>query len=442
MYDMLNRPVLTGIYATSQSHQYLINSMPGLYYIGTTSFKGMLINALPFSSATTTFQSLSKTDYDGYDYDWDTNAANGYDAAQKNNLDSYDDNAPSMENIPDAPSLMTTGLPTASYVRVIEDPYNIANNSTWITTVTYYDDKGRVVQINSTNYKGGIDIVTNKYDFANKILTTFTDHHNPESNNHTGIATDMDFDHAGRILKIRKRMFYNGTIVQSTKISDNNYDPLGLLITKTLGQKRDDNGNYTLPDPLETLNYEYNIRGWLKSINKNFAKTTGSNNINWFGMILSYDWGFSHSQYNGNIAGITWRSKGDGQKRAYGFGYDNANRILYADFNQYTSSNWNKSAGIDFSVYLGTNGTDYTAAYDANGNIKKMQQKGILLTSTGISSIPLDNLTYTYYSNTNKLSGVSDANTTPTGLGDFTDKNTSGNDYGYDVNGNLITDKK
>ena len=51
----------------------------------------------------------------------------------------------------------------------------------------------------------------------------------------------------------------------------------------------------------------------------------------------------------------------------------------------------------------------------------------------------IDNLSYTYFSNTNKLQAVSD----PTGdqkLGDFTDKNTTSSDYGYDVNGNLLTD--
>ena len=37
-----------------------------------------------------------------------------------------------------------------------------------------------------------------------------------------------------------------------------------------------------------------------------YANNTSSNN--WFGMELSYDYGFDHNQTNGNIAGMKWRS--------------------------------------------------------------------------------------------------------------------------------------
>jgi hypothetical protein len=142
------------------------------------------------------------------------------------------------------------------------------------------------------------------------------------------------------------------------------YDQLGQIKQKQLGQLPD--GSF-----LETQDYSYNIRGWLKGINKDYANNDNSNNGNnrWFGMELNYDWGFATNQLNGDIAGTKWRSKGDGQQRAYGFGYDPLNRLLYADFNQYTKSTWDKSAGIDFSTIIG-NGTDPTIAYDENGNIK------------------------------------------------------------------------
>jgi hypothetical protein len=75
---------------------------------------------------------------------------------------------------------------------------------------------------------------------------------------------------------------------------------------------------------------------------------SGADNA-WFGMDLSYDWGYGTNQLNGNIAGNKWRSKGDGQQRSYGFGYDDANRLLFADFNQYSGSAWDKTQGVDFS---------------------------------------------------------------------------------------------
>jgi RHS repeat-associated protein len=84
------------------------------------------------------------------------------------------------------------------------------------------------------------------------------------------------------------------------------------------------------------------------------------------------------------------------------------------------------------------NGSDATTAYDPNGNILKMHQKGWKLGG----SVTIDSLIYEYQNYSNKLKkvtdGVSDANTK---LGDFHDgTNTSSDDYGFDDNGNLTFD--
>ena len=120
------------------------------------------------------------------------------------------------------------------------------------------------------------------------------------------------------------------------------------------------NGTYNSL-PLDTQDYTYNIRGWLKGINKDFANKNGANaNGRWFGMELNYDWGFKNNQLNENIAGIKWRTGGDKEQRAYGFGYDKLNRFLYCDFNQMFSSGWEKSdpdaskpLNINFSAVTG-----------------------------------------------------------------------------------------
>ena len=135
--------------------------------------------------------------------------------------------------------------------------------------------------------------------------------------------------------------------------------------------------------------------------------------------------------YNGNLSGTVWKSKGDGEKRKYDFTYDAVNRLTGADFNQYTSNTFNKTAKVDFSLT--------TMTYDPNDNIKTMSQNGLKLNS----SPPIDQLTYTYQSNSNKLSKVVDAvNDNSSTLGDFKyDPLTKGsNDYTYDVNGNLTAD--
>ncbi len=84
-------------------------------------------------------------------------------------------------------------------------------------------------------------------------------------------------------------------------------------------------------------------------------------------------------------------------------------------------------------------GTDITTAYDANGNIKRMQQWGLKINSSN----SIDDLNYQYNTNSNKLLSVTEntLGTTDNKLGDFTDKNTANDDYSYDNNGNLVLDK-
>ena len=88
------------------------------------------------------------------------------------------------------------------------------------------------------------------------------------------------------------------------------------------------------------------------------------------------------------------------------------------------------------------NGIDASTAYDANGNIKKMLQWGAL--PTGGSAI-IDDLDYTYFNNGNKLKAVTHNTVsgpdTDRKLGDFLDHHTGSEDYGYDLNGNMITDQ-
>lgn len=147
-----------------------------------------------------------------------------------------------------------------------------------------------------------------------------------------------------------------------------------------------------------------------------------------------------HFKYNSNISGMLWRSVGDWENRKYNFSYDAAGRLLKADFTQFAnaSSQYDLSGGIDYSVKLG-DGVDPNSAYDANGNIKKMLQKGF---KAG-GSITIDDLTYNYANYSNTLSKVTDAvNDVNSKMGDFKEPaSTTGDDYAYDSNGNLTSDK-
>lgn len=115
---------------------------------------------------------------------------------------------------------------------------------------------------------------------------------------------------------------------------------------------------------LDSLVYDYNIRGWVTGINKKYLTGTADN---YFGMELGYDnsasgiTSYNSPQFNGNIAGTVWKSAGDGVSRKYDFTYDNVNRLTGADFTQDNGSGFVKPPTIDFSVP--------TVSYDANGNV-------------------------------------------------------------------------
>lgn len=345
------------------------------------------------------------------------------------------------ETIPQSPASMVTGQTTGTRVRILNNPNDLESGH-WLETVHYYDEKGRTIQTQADNHKGGVDINTNRYDFSGKLIASYLVHNNAAAVQRLTSKTNLLYDHGGRLLSIRKTL--NDADSTNRLLACNQYNELGQLLQKQLGQK-----SGTDEAAMEMQAYEYNIRGWLRGINRTYTESSlpaSSGGPNWFGMQLNYDYGFEQLQYNGNITGMQWRSKGDGEKRAYGFGYDRMNRLLFADFKQFTENTWNTTAGLNFTSMLG-NGTDHTTAYDPNGNILRMQQWGVKLAG----SVKIDDLQYDYTAGSNKLKSVYDGqNDAQTALGDFRTSQNSPNaaagsataktDYGYDDNGNLLKD--
>ncbi|MEO0038650.1 MAG: hypothetical protein RIQ59_1861, partial [Bacteroidota bacterium] len=74
--------------------------------------------------------------------------------------------------------------------------------------------------------------------------------------------------------------------------------------------------------------------------------------------------------------------------------------------------------------------------YDKNGNIMTLKRNGDNDVQTG--TIGIDNLSYGYATTSNKLMSVVDNSNNTSGFNDY---NKVGDDYSYDANGNLITDK-
>lgn len=406
-YDGQNRAVMTALYPSNSTRAQL---------------QAMLdtITAINPQPNITGHQVMTYTYYDDYSY----TGAKAYSAADTSKLPRVAAQYPE----PLIPSLLTRGLVTGTKVRVL-------GTEQWLTTTMRYDAKGRVIQTLSDNITGGEDVLTKRYDFSGKVLSTYLLHKNPASGTtpQSRMLTKYEYDHAGRVTFIRTQLNDNAGLERI--ISRMEYNELGQLQTKRLGSAN--NGTTYL----DNLNYEYTIRGWLKSINKSFLQSTSTTVSNWFGEEMSYERGYSENQYNGNISGIKWKSGTNRILRSYGYRYDLSNRLQSAQYTQQNDPNnyngaWTNSA-LDFTLsHVG---------YDANGNILRMAQQG----RKNNLNQAIDRFRYSYIPNTNQLAfvtdTVADANSP---LGDF--KESAGNrtsnetssiaDYAYDLNGNLKVD--
>lgn len=429
-YDELNRPQTTGLITDPSNYNNHAYHLAAAY--NSTAYPVI---------ASYTSEELTRSFYD--DYSWLSSYGNPLPSVYNTAYDGYFQ-AASNSSWPypqtNAQSLQLKGMPTGARVKVL-------GTSTYLYTVTFYDAKARPIQVASTNISGGIDIITTQYGWAGQPLVTVQKQEKAGTNPQTHvIVSKLSYDDLGRLLKVTKLVnsTVNGVAVSKPErtILDNEYDKLGQLKNKKLDNNVGLGRDNAHPE-LENLTYDYNIRGWLLGMNRDYAKDASGVN-NYFGFDLGYDKSNNGiignaayvPQYNGNISGTVWKSKGDGEKRKYDFAYDNANRLLKADFTQYTGGSFNTSAGVDFSVVMG-NGTNN--AYDDNGNILAMSQKGLKINQSSF----IDQLSYTYQPGSNKLQQVLDgSNDNGSKLGDF--KYDAGaktaTDYMYDVNGNMTTD--
>lgn len=429
-YDMYDRPVSTGVWNNSQSFsQHYTAALDN-----TTGYPNL---------GGQTYDEYSRTFYDNYDW-LDTYTGTGFSKSMSASGSEFygasDNSYPYAQAL--AQNNAIKGSVTGTRVKVLEQ-------SKYLYTITYYDSKGRTIQVQSQNITGGIDIATTQYSFNGAVLVSRTQHQKAGTNAQTHDSwTRYTYDDLWRVTKTEKKI--NSTIPKTNGTANNTftkgwvtiaeleYDALGQVVKKKIGRKQDANKNYT-NEPIETQTFDYNISGNLLGVNRAYLKDNTPALSGNFGMELAYDKTTSQSssltygkaQYNGDIAGFMWKGVNDGVRRVYNYDYDNAGQLTQAAFKQNESgSAWDNSK-IDFSA---------SNTYDANGNIKTMTQRGW---KPG-GPIDLDKLTYTYNSTnqlSNKLLAVNEANPVNYGMSDFTDNNTALNDYTYDANGNMLTDK-
>lgn|GEM_PF-1005527 len=294
----------------------------------------------------------------------------------------------------------------------------VSGTDKWIKGTYYYDDYGQIIQALETNFKSGINVTTNQYDYAGKVLSSFNRITNPQSKTDPIIYTQerAEYDDNGNITQ-RYYSISKDLTITPKQINEITYDDLKRTKFVSIGEG------------LEAIKFDYDLMGRITGVNADFVNDKNAGN--YFGMQMSYDKGFTNRKLDGNLSGVSWRRKGNSDvAHAYGYTYDTHNRLSKADYSQNVSG-WTNS-DEDYTVSI--------PQYDENGNILKMKQEGML---AGKAKATIDDLTYEYQTASNKLNGVTDLQGNKQ-VGDFKNYNgrTAGSiDYTYDETGNITGDK-
>jgi RHS repeat-associated protein len=420
-YDIMNRPVLSGRYASTNDIAAMQTAVDNFYanltgstawyetYIASGTVRGYDNKSFPNTIADT--DCYTATYYDGYDtfivptspsyaYVVESPALTGQEAANSTNV---------------------KGMVTATMVK------NLGSGA-WLRTVNYYDAKHRPIQTVGDQHKGTIR-ATMVLDFIGKVLfskrTYFV-----VGDSTRGVKETFTYDHAGRMKTTKHSVYIPSTAQWSSDVmtASNVYNELGQLSEKNL--QSTSASSYTTFQ--QSVDYRYNIRGWMTRINNAdvsaVASSDGDAVSDYFGMELGYNNSLggptATAQYNGNISAVRW-SKGNGgtlKMQSYLYEYDAMNRLKnsWNYKNDSTSGAWAKHFKA-FSECM---------TYDMNGNILSLKRKGFM-------GLPMDNLSYGYITG-NQLSYVHDTDDPTLG---FVNGNTGTDDYAYDNNGNLFKDK-
>lgn len=312
------------------------------------------------------------------------------------------------------------GYLTGSKVKVLD----AANPVQWQSSAIFYDNDGQAIQSQSNDHMGGTDLINMVYDFAGNVIHSQQVHSFPGQAD-IQVLNHMSFDKVGRLLRVDQKNNNDHPVILSTY----NYNELSQLVDKKVHAISESNSF------LQSMDFRYNIHGWLTSINNiDLSNDMGINPLNGTNDDVNDLWGMELSynqpsitgtpQYNGNISEKKWRSV-DYSKRSYTYAYDKLDRLKsssYAEFSGVTG--WN----VNLGKY-----DEKDISYDANGNIKSLKRYGFQPATSTFGLI--DNLAYQY--NGNFLGSVTDASSAH-GMADFKDNGSTGsNEYTYDNNGNM-----
>ncbi|WP_054512387.1 DUF6443 domain-containing protein [Chryseobacterium sp. ERMR1:04] len=290
----------------------------------------------------------------------------------------------------------TKGLPVMSLVKNLE-------NDSWTKNFTYYDNRGRAIGSYSINHLGGYTKTESELDFTGVTQQTKTYHKKSAFDNEKTITETFEYDHQNRLL-VHKHQIDNNPVEILTQ---NSYNELSQVTNKKVG-------GTSLSAPIQSIDYSYNIRGWLTKINH--PQSLGNK---MFGYEIKYNnptsTSLSTGKYNGNIAEVDWMASQDGILKRYSYQYDGLNRLKNGVYSE-------PNASIPVNNYF-----NETVTYDLNGNIQNLKRNR---EAANIGAELIDDLNYTYTGN--KPNTITDVSGNYFGYPE-----TSGTPISYDDNGNM-----
>ncbi|NPA07758.1 MAG: RHS repeat-associated core domain-containing protein [Chlorobi bacterium] len=290
----------------------------------------------------------------------------------------------------------TNNLKTAQYLKNIED-------NRWTKNYDYYDTFGKVIATRSYNHLGGYTHKDLLLDFTGQTEKSITYHKRLSTDTEKVVTETFEYDAQNRLL-VQKHQVDNKPI---EIIAQNEYNELSQLKNKKVGG--------TNPaQPLQSIDYTYNIQGWLTKVNnpqnlgnKLFAYELKFNN--------PVNTNLSSPYFNGSIAESDWiSSSGEGLKR-YSYKYDPLGRLKSGIYSE-------PNASVPENNYY-----NEILTYDLNGNVKTLKRNRYLI---GVGAQIIDDLAFSYTGN--RLDTVTEGSGNYFGYPD-----TSGTAITYDGNGNM-----
>ncbi|MEQ9298568.1 MAG: DUF6443 domain-containing protein, partial [Cyclobacteriaceae bacterium] len=300
------------------------------------------------------------------------------------------------------------GLSTGGKLRLLD------GNGTWLTSVSYYNDDYELIQSVGDNHLGAKDRSLTWYNYTGSVNTEVTLYNEGITNGAANtpqqveITRSYTYDHRDRLLSVNHQIDDNEVVT----LTSFEYNELGETIRKDL------HATASQPLALQQLDYSYDIRGALTTVNNPDNPNDGQGGLpDVFGMGLSFEHGFDQGHFNGQLSGMSWFNRSALELTPtvnhFGYQYDDMGRMSLAD---YTSTDVD-----DFTVRVDR--------YDQNGNILKLTRQG----KSGDMDGKIDDLYYVY--DGDRIRKVSDLSQQDEGYADGADDE---EELHYDIAGNLV----